>query len=90
MPKGMIFDLFIVVLGVPLSYTTAAAVVFAMCSISVMTFGAIWALGLKLNAISSILLVSVIGKDTLPSLTSLSVLQVIPTSFSYKVSKCLI
>jgi hypothetical protein len=64
--------------------------VFAMCSISVMTFGAIWALGLKLNAISSILLVSVIGKDTLPSLTSLSVLQVIPTSFSYKVSKCLI
>lgn len=42
-------------------YTSAVAVVFAMLSISVMTFAAMWALGLKLNAISSILLVSVIG-----------------------------
>lgn len=40
---------------------TAAAVVFAMLSISVMTFAAVWAMGLKLNSISSILLISVIG-----------------------------
>ena len=41
--------------------TTAAVVVSAMLSISVMTFAALWALGLKLNAVSSVLLVSVIG-----------------------------
>ena len=51
---------------------TAAAVVFAMLSISVMTFAAVWALGLKLNAISSILLVSVIGEGGDVSLVRLS------------------